>query len=295
MLTACGRDEQDNLPEQPEGANMLVSVFGSTEDNLPEEYAILNLSFFLTNPGSETVTDKFIHYPFTSADASIYNRKQIRLPLAGTLPVNKDIHVIANCNDVNALRNIATVADLRSLQTPKLLPNRTIGTSEGLPMYGYQGNASLNTDSDLPVSIELIRLCAKIRVTLAFTSSGWIGTDNRFSMQNVASYASFMPQVFPGDEPAVTSYPRIPLQKDNLLEFRGTTYIYESSQLPYLQIFTVLGGKEKVYTARDNFPLPVRNHLYDIRVEVYPPSQTRTIGKEEIVQDWHITVQTGEW
>jgi hypothetical protein len=240
-------------------------------DNLPEEYALLNLSFFLADAGGSTFTDRFIHQPSTpiaSTDGDCIGCQKVTLPSEIGALVRKDIYVVANFDHTDKLAAIATVADLEALTTPKLLVNNNLTIERGLPMYGMLTNVDL-TEGSLPVRVMLQRTCAKIRVTLTFTDPADIGSNNRIELHDVAPYTYFVPGTgFSLSPEELINYSQVTLKQTTAQTFEGVMYLYESTTLPYLKLYTIVNGIEKIYTAKDHFPLPVRNRLYDIDIEI---------------------------
>lgn len=279
FLSGCTDDDIKSIPieEAPSGVTIQVApsrAASEVADNLPEEYAVLNLSLFLTDAGSEEVTDRFVHQASTAfRSVDMLNCRRISLPLEAAALPRKDIYVVANYDDKSTLESIRTLSDLRALTTPKLQGTRYMITTErGLPMYGEALNVDLNTGEETPVNIMLQRLCAKIEVVIDFTDPAWVGTNNRFAIDNAASYTYFVPNgtfsIAPDD---LVSYPGIMMEQLSDTRFRHISYVYESMTLPYMHLYTVVGGQLREYIAKDNFPLPVRNRLYNVLIEMLPP------------------------
>jgi hypothetical protein len=262
----------------------LLSVLDAEEaDNLAEEYAILNLSLFLTKAGDSIVTDKYVFSSFRAADgSSTQNCQVITLPPEVSEGGAKDIYVIANCDNATALNSIETVGDLRALTTTKLHGvNNMLTTERGLPMYGEYLNAELNNTDTTPINIRLLRLCAKLDITLTFTNDTWIGTNNRFGIDHAASYTYFVRNdAFVIDSLDLVYYPLIAMEQQAANVFHHIAYVYESKVLPFMHLYTVINGKLYEYVAKDNFPLPVRNRMYAVEIEILEPlsAETRTSG-----------------
>ncbi|MDR1003923.1 MAG: hypothetical protein LBL97_02785 [Prevotellaceae bacterium] len=283
LLAACSAETPEmSLPDAPHPATGVEVWLSPTRaagdaDNLPEEYSLLNVSFFLTDAGGSTFTDKFIHQPTApavSTGADCLGCRKVTLPAELATATRKDIYVVANFDDAERLASLATVADLQALATPKRLVNSNLNIDRGLPMYGMSADVDLSSNA---LRVMLQRICAKLRVTLTFTDPSWVGSRNRIEMHDVAPYTYFMPRTgfgVPANE--LINYSQVTLTQISEQTFRGVIYLYESNTLPYLQLYTVVDGKEKIYTAKDHFPLPVRNRLYDVEIEMLPPTQTRS-------------------
>ncbi|MDR0865104.1 MAG: hypothetical protein LBO74_09275 [Candidatus Symbiothrix sp.] len=288
LFTACGEDidSPEEKPETPEVSIVFAPLKSAADaatdpDNLATEYAILNLSIFLTDASSNTVTDKFIHQSFTSlTDTSIMNCKLVTLPLdPATIPA-KDIYVIANFDDTNSMSAVRTLDDLKALQTPAINSPNILTTERGLPMYGETFNVDFTKTTDTPPSVMLIRTCAKIRVKLLFPDATWVGTDNKFAIENAPKYTYFVKNPnFTIPTTDLFDYPRIVFIENTPQEYVNTTYVYESTSVPRLHLYTTIAGTAKEYLADSSFPLPVRNYLYDIEIQILKPLPASSASK----------------
>jgi hypothetical protein len=284
LLFQFGCSEEIVVPETETGVTLLLAPLRAATDdadNLPAEYNILNLSIFLTDAGSNTITDKFVNQPFSAAtDVSIMNCKLVNLPTELSAQPAKDVYVIANFDNVAAMNAVQTVDDLKALQTPTLVTPNILTTGRGLPMFGETDAVDFSTaTTDNPPSVMLIRTCAKIRVTLTFPDATWVGTENMFVIENAPAYTYFVPNSFALPSTAFFDYPRIMFSQNSPQEFVSTTYIYESSTPPRLHLYTTVNGVAKDYLANSNFPLPVRNYLYDIQIQILKPLPTTSTAK----------------
>ncbi|MCL2561684.1 MAG: DUF4906 domain-containing protein [Rikenellaceae bacterium] len=261
-------------------------------DNMPAEYSIVNLSIFFADAGSTTINSVFVHPTFSSIDFStIGNTKLVNLPLTPGALTNQDIYVVANCSDVAAMNAVQTVADIKALQTPAATTATGLTTTAGLPMYGTLPNADLNTSTvSAPLNVLLTRACAKIRVTVTFTGPTWVGTNNRVQLQNAAPYTFYVPGNIPAlATSALINYPITNLTAQSAQQFSGIVYVYESATAPQLQIYTTVSGTTYNYTASANFPVPVRNYLYDIEIQILPPTRSGLCEEAEVsvrVKEW---------
>lgn len=298
-------DNREIIPDASGVSLLLVPLkstndAGDPNDNLAEEYAIVNLSIFMTNVGSNTVTNKFVNLTFTPVnDGSVQNYQKVLLSTLEPATIgNKDIYVIANCMDITGLDAVQTVDDLKALRTPVIAGNSSLTTTGGLPMFGSLPNAELSdATANNPVSVTLVRTCAKFRVTLFFTGSGWIGTNNSFTIGNAAPYTFYIRNgTYKFDISDLVSYAAVPLipVSGDPQRFQNVTYLYESLQLPNLHLETTIGADLKEYDILSNFPLPVRNHLYDIQIQILPPSSSSapSVNQKTDVLNYQVVVRT---
>ncbi|GAB6011198.1 fimbrial protein [Viscerimonas tarda] len=243
FLSGCEEDK-GFLPEESSGISLLLSPLRASasddDDNLPEEYEIKNLSIFLADAGSNTISDKFVHQAYSPVSgASIKNCKLVNLPLDPATLVKKDIYVIANCADILALNAILTVSDIKALKTPQATSANGLTTGEGLPMYGQSLDTDLSSASTgNPPTVMLVRACAKLRITLIYTNSSWIGAENKCKMDNVAPYTFYCKNDgFKLDAADLIAYPTLDMTPISPQQYQGVIYIYESLQLPRLHIY----------------------------------------------------------
>ncbi|MDR0907572.1 MAG: hypothetical protein LBM63_03045 [Rikenellaceae bacterium] len=260
--------------EQSVAVDMTLAALGGSEAiyNLPVEYAILNLSIFVADAGSETFTNKFVYQTF-SANTSSDDPSCKRVTFPSTFkPVGaKDVYVIANHDNAASLSAINTVADLRALRTPRLSQGHLIPFERGLPMYGESFGVEFSEAE--PVHIHLTRTCSKIDFNLSFPDPTWVGTNNRAAILEAQSYTYYVPNSTEIPATDLVQYPEVILRpQPDPTKFQATIYIYESRYyLSYISIKTVVAGKNKEYVINSNVPLPVRNHMYTVLVEILHP------------------------
>ncbi|MDR0955278.1 MAG: hypothetical protein LBM20_07885 [Rikenellaceae bacterium] len=284
LLLLFGCEATPMLPEEeatvhPSGVTLLLAAASSEETdsdaNLPEEYAILNLSIFMADAGSETFSDKFVYQSFTAVPGSGFKGcQQVRLPLDPATVGHKDIYVIANYDNVAGLSAINTLSDLKALRTPRVAAGNKISIERGLPMYGESLDVDLSGSATQPVQVDLIRTCAKIEFTLSFPDPSWVGTNSRFTVLEAQSYTYFVPNSDVVPLTDLVQYPQIILtpQPEDPSVFKGIVYIYESKyHLSFISIQTVIGGKSREYVIDKSVPLPVRNQMYSVLVEILHP------------------------
>lgn len=245
-----------------------AAALPSDPDNLAAEIAINNLSVILVPTGSTTVAYRFANAAFSAVDiTTIANIQRASLPLAqGALPP-MDVYVLANYS-VN-LDAVSTVADIEALQTPQ----GAIYSKNGLPMFGLLQNVDLNAKT--PVVVPLVRPCAKIRVNLYYPNWLWIGSNNRLTIENAAPYTCMAP----GHTPSFTtwvSYPIFNFKKIDDQHYTATGFVWESKTPPRLRITTAMWGVQTDYVLDNLMPLPQRNCLYDINVEIQQSPAVRS-------------------
>ncbi|GAE84214.1 fimbrial protein [Bacteroides reticulotermitis] len=284
VIFICCKDDDGNPAEGHETVYIRftpeeITRAGTSEDDLAEEYEIRNLSIFLTEVGSNLITDRFVHQAFSSVDpATAMNYKQVALPLNPSKSGRKDVYVVANCGDIAALNAVANLSGLKALRTPQATAVAGLSIAEGLPMYGESNDMNLEATSVRSSALVMLkRTCAKLRITLAFTDTSWVGGGNAYTIENAAPYTSYVQGYIPAFTSIdMVSYPRIAFAQANAQEFESVAYIYESSSAPHIHIYTELGGEVKDYAVNTGLPLPVRNNLYDIRIEIYSPEGAGT-------------------
>jgi hypothetical protein len=279
IFTGC--EDSDGIPvEKQTGVYIRFMPQRNTKaandtDNLPEEYAINDLSIFLTEVGSNTVVNKYVHQSFSPVNDTA---KLVALPLDPTTVARKDVYVIANCADITSLNAIQTLDDMKALQTPLATTTAGLATTQGLPMYGQSLNTNLsNTSVGNPALVPLIRACAKLQITLSFPDNSWIGTGNEFMIENAAPYTFYIKNnSFTFNASDLISYPQIAFNQIDVQNYQCIAYVYESSQAPALHVYTTINSTAKEYIVDSNFPLPVRNNFYDIQIQIFPPANANT-------------------
>jgi hypothetical protein len=273
IATACTRHD---MPDSPTETQLLVapSVVTGDADNLPEEYAILNMSLFLTDASKEQITDKFVYANYSRLnEATMLNCQLVRLPLDPAKLSRKDIYIIANCDNVDALNAVESLADLEQLYTPRLDHPHILTTARGLPMYGESLNTDLSASAENPVAIHLDRACSKLRLKLVFPNEDWTGLRPAFIVENAAAFTSYIPgQEADGPEDLYTTAP-ILFDAVNAQEYTAITYIYASTIAPRIRLQALFFGDQKEYDAESNFPVPQRNYLYDIELQILKPTE----------------------
>jgi hypothetical protein len=176
------------------------------------------------------------------------------------------------------------VSDIQALQTPQATASAGLTTAGGLPMSGQSLNANLITSTAAnPLTVMLTRACAKMRVTLTFTDVSYVGSNNTFTIENAAAYTYYVKNdTFKIAASNLITYPEIVFTQNTTQQFQAITYVYESLQLPRLHLYTTLNGTVTEFIASANFPLPVRNYLYDIAIQILPPPTTAGVSAQPV-------------
>lgn len=276
FFAGCETDDEMMIEKQADKVyfafSPLANIVTRAADNLPEEYAIKNLSVYLTEVGSKTIVNSYPNIAFTPADPNpandTLNHKLMTLPLDPTTVGRKDIYVIANHQ--GTLPSVTTIDELKAIQTPEATTAAGLLVANGLPMYGTLLNANLsNTSAEAPAIVPLSRVCAKFRVTLTFVDATYAGTDNSFTMKNVPTYTYYGENAEVSD--TLITYPATPVSSIGTLKYQGVAYAYESTTMPGITVNTTISGDVKAYKIDTNLPVSSRNNLYDINVEIYKP------------------------
>jgi hypothetical protein len=256
----------------------LANVVVRAADNLPEEFAIKNLSVFLAEVGSNTIIERYPNIGFTPADPNpvgdTLNHKLITLPLDPSTIGRKDVYVVANHSGA-ALPTITTVSQLKAIQTSAANAVAGLSTANGLPMFGELLNANLSgTSREAAAVIPLTRVCAKFRVTLTFVDAAYAGTGNSFTMIDVPTHT------FYGGSGAgavgLITYPATTLSAVGALQYQGVAYVFESMTVPTISVNTTINSEAKTYLINTSLPVSSRNNLYDIDVRIYRPVSPRS-------------------
>ena len=228
LPVACREEGDADFEKEPAVSFMLVPLqhlkAAGGPDDLPEEYAIKDLSIFLAEPGSNDISGSFVHVGF-SVEAN--GCALVSLPVDPSTASYKDVRIIANCGDADALSAVATLDDLKALETlPGPLTTAVMLTS-GLPMYGQALKLNLgNSPAANPAVVTLTRACAKLRVSLENAGAGTTG--NAFTVENAAPYALYVPgSPFRFGLSGLIDYPQVDLEPVAAGQYQGIAYICE--------------------------------------------------------------------
>ena len=252
-------------------------------DNLAVEQTVKNLSIFFTEPSANTISNKYVFAGFSAmGDYQI-----VTLPLDAATVNSKDIYVIANYDNEAALNAAATINDLEALKTPVIDKTNNLAPEKGFCMYGNTLNFNFNDGTNSPAIVNMKRSVAKFRITVTFPENPLLSTKNSFLIQNAATYTNVvgsetLPSI-PVDDLFTYAAP-IALNNNGAGAFVNNTYVYESSQAPSIYIYTYMNNSAQQQEFSATLPKPVRNHLYDISIQIYSgdvPSGTRSFSGDE--------------
>lgn len=283
-LGSCG-DEENSLP-QPSEKQVVLKLFPegnitsrvTDADNTVEEQTINNLSVFFTNPSSDAVTHQFVYSGFS--DAGDY--KLVSLPLDPATLGTKDIYVVANCDNETALNAVQTIDDLKQLITSKVDKNKLLLPLNGIAMYGSTAAFDFNLASRKEAVVTVVRACAKYRLHLTFPENPQLSTTNSFLIANAATYTYIIrnEKAVLTDNDYFTYASAIPLVDNGAQAYTYSAYVYESARSPRLYFYTHADNSTEKREYSVDLPIPFRNYLYDILLEVYestPDSRTRGV------------------
>lgn len=267
----CGKD---NTPSPVGGGDAGVRLLirmptaytpGSrtvNDDNLASEQAVYKLSVFLTEPSGSTIIYKYVNSGF-SASGDIL---QVPLPLDASELLVKDIYVVTNYDNDEILEAIGTVQQLKATQTPSVNKNSNLDPGNGLCMYGTLSGFDFSSGTPL---VTLERTCAKYRFTLTFPQGSDLSTANSVVIANAAAYTFLAENSGQSIDPGAyfNFASPMPLVSDGAGNYSAITYVYEASQAPVMYIYTNMNGEGQTFSAA--LPMPARNFLYDIEIEIH--------------------------
>lgn len=269
--TNCSEDRDDTSKVEPEGITLKFMFVNNVKtrvtdnDNTAIEQTVKNLSIFFTEPGSTTITNKFIYAGFSTVD----DYRLVTLPLDPATVKTKDIYVIANYDDTNSLNAVSTIENLKTLTTPKVNKTNNLLPDNGFCMYGNTSAFNFNDGTNSAAIVNMVRTCAKIRVNLTFPGDPELGTNNSFLIENAATYTYVIKNQQSGltTKDYFTYAAPIKLADNGAKVYINAAYVYEAISAPKLYIYTTIKDKQQEYSAY--LPIPERNYLYDINIEVY--------------------------
>lgn len=268
---SCSEDQNELSKVEPEGITLKfmllknINTRVTDNDNTEIEQTVKNLSIFFTEPGSNIITHKFIYSGFNTVD----DYRLVTLPLDPATVQTKDIYVIANYDDATSLNSVSNIDNLKTLTTPKVNKTNNLLPQNGFCMYGNTSAFNFNNGTNSPAIVNLERTCAKIRVNLTFPGNPDLGTNNSFLIENAAAYTYVIEnqQTKLSANDYFTYAAPITLADNGAKVYTNTAYVYEATVAPKLYIYTNIKSKQEEYSA--NLPIPARNYLYDINVEIY--------------------------
>lgn len=271
FVTACSVDS-----EYIESANEFVTIkvpqsafVGKAvdADNLESEQTIKNISIFLTNPNAEEFYYSAIRN-VNYTDEGDYRLVHLPLPLASL--GHKDIYVVTNLEN-SALSQVKNLTELKRMSTPVASKNNNLDPQKGICMYGKTLNFNFNNESKSPAIVDAVRTCAKYNIKLTFPENPLLSSKNAFIILGAATHTTI------GDEvgvPASNGYfdysVPIMLSDNGSGAYTNVTYVYEAEKAPRMGIYLNYNGNASVAPAYIvTLPVPQRNYMYDINVEIY--------------------------
>ncbi|MCD8043957.1 MAG: hypothetical protein LUH10_12925 [Tannerellaceae bacterium] len=291
-ITLAGCSREDQHPES-EGAVIKLAVPKAfltkvvDGDNLAVEQTVNNISLFFAEPSATTITFKYVNTGFTtSGDYQI-----ISLPVEPQDLQTKNIYVVANYDDEEALNALATIDDLKTMITPEVDKTNNLDPENGFCMYGSTLNFDFTAGSD--AIVDLVRTCAKIRVNLTFPENPGLSTSNSFLIQNAARYTYIIKNstaMLPLTDYFNFAAP-INLVDNGADAYVNNAYIYEATALPVITIYTHINNSTEQQEFTANLPLPQRNYLYDLQIEIYE-EETASRSTESIIKPSYRAVST---
>lgn len=270
----------DNMPEPDVDTTAYIKIQqnlfkGATmidEDNLENEQVINTIALFLTEPSSQKITYKYINIGSVNVDGY----RLIALPLQLSELQKKDVYLITNYKDIN-LSVVNTMDDINELTTPAVDKNHDLDPNEGFCMYGELLNYDF-TDENSSAIVNLERTCAKYRVTLTFPDNPVLSMDNTFVIANEASYTHIVNDLRTGipDSDYFNIADPIILESDGSGKYINTVYMYEAEKAPKIYIYTRINNSSQKQEFSTELPVPYRNFIYDIDIQIYENKDSGT-------------------
>ncbi|WP_291585564.1 hypothetical protein [Bacteroides sp.] len=270
----------DNMPEPDVDTTAYIKIQqnlfkGATmidEDNLENEQVINTIALFLTEPSSQEITYKYINIGSVNVDGY----RLIALPLQLSELQKKDVYLITNYKDIN-LSVVNTMDDINELTTPAVDKNHDLDPNEGFCMYGELLNYDF-TDENSSAIVNLERTCAKYRVTLTFPDNPVLSMDNTFVIANEASYTHIVNDLRTGipDSDYFNIADPIILESDGSGKYINTVYMYEAEKAPKIYIYTRINNSSQKQEFSTELPVPYRNFIYDIDIQIYENKDSGT-------------------
>lgn len=247
------------------------------QDNLESEQTQINMAILFTEPGSDVITHKYINAGFTDA----VDYKLVTLPVSAAELGSRDIYVVTNYGGIS-FDDVTTLDDLDAMTTPVVSATSNLDPQNGLCMFGKTFGFDFDDGTNSPAIVYAVRTCAKYRVTLTFPQNSTLSTDNSFLITGAASYTYIVDTEISGSIPPVSGtipsnayfdfVTPVALQDNSAGAYVNYTYVYEATQAPQINIYAHLNNSitTQVFSAR--LPVPTRNYLYDLNVQIYENS-----------------------
>lgn len=243
-------------------------------DNLKSEETINTIALFLTEPSSKEIAYKYVN--IGSMDMDEY--RLIALPLQLSELQKKDVYMITNYGNAD-LSAVNTLDDIEKLTTPTVDKNHDLDPDEGFCMYGELLNYDF-TDTNSSAIVNVERTCAKYRITLTFPDNPALSTDNTFVIANEASYTHIVEGLRGGlsnsDYFNITD--PIVLEPDGTGKYMNTIYMYEAEKAPQIYLYTRMNNSLLKQEFSTELPMPYRNYIYDINIQIYENYDSQTTG-----------------
>lgn len=270
--------------------NLFKSANMVDEDNLASEQVINTIALFLTEPSSQEIAYKYTNIGSINMDGY----RLIALPLQVSELQKKDVYLITNYKNIN-LSAVNTMDDIKNLNTPTVDKNHDLDPNEGFCMYGELLNYDF-TDTNSSAIVSMERTCAKYRVTLTFPDNPVLSTDNTFVIANEASYTHIVNGLRTGipDSDYFNIASPISLEADGTGKYINTVYMYEAEKAPKIYIYTRINNSSQKQEFSTELPVPYRNFIYDIDIQIYESKDSRTTRLSGIEPQYEMktTVQT---
>lgn len=270
--------------------NLFKSANMVDEDNLASEQVINTIALFLTEPSSQEIAYKYTNIGSINMDGY----RLIALPLQVSELQKKDVYLITNYKNIN-LSAVNTMDDIKNLNTPTVDKNHDLDPNEGFCMYGELLNYDF-TDTNSSAIVSMERTCAKYRVALTFPDNPVLSTDNTFVIANEASYTHIVNGLRTGipDSDYFNIASPISLEADGTGKYINTVYMYEAEKAPKIYIYTRINNSSQKQEFSTELPVPYRNFIYDIDIQIYESKDSRTTRLSGIEPQYEMktTVQT---
>ncbi|SHE90880.1 hypothetical protein SAMN05444362_102466 [Dysgonomonas macrotermitis] len=266
------------------------------EDNLESEQTIKNITILLTDPSSDIITHKYVNAGFSDVD----DYRLVTLPVELSELGRKDIYVITNYGN-SSLQSLTTISDLKEKTTPAVNKTNNLDPEDGLCMFGKTLDFDFNNDTNSPAIVYAVRTCAKYRITLTFPDNPTLSTNNTFLIANAANYTYIVNNT--GNSIPSNAYFNFAaesplLETSNANEYSNIAYVYEADKAPQMHIYTHPNNSTTAEEFFADLPIPRRNYLYDIEVQVLDGG-TRSLSagsnsKAQFVYNMKVTTYNNE-
>lgn len=268
FTSSCNNNVEDFVTENSKTQiKLLHGNFQSKavdDDNLEDEQKIINLSIFLTEPGS----DEFFYSAVRNvAFSDIDDYRLVTLPLNLSTLGRKDIYVVTNLEN-SSLNQAKNLTELKKLSTPTASKSNNLNPQNGFCMFGQTLDFDFNNEAGEPAKVYAVRTCAKYRFTLTFPQNPTLSTSNAFLIKDAASNTCIGEKEKANPKYFTFSTP-IPLHLTEANTYSNITYVYESEKAPKLGLYLNYSNSSSYVDYEADLPVPQRNYLYDIDIEVH--------------------------